>query len=276
MESIRVFAGSLSDVDIWCYIPESGKEISSAKQTRIEELDVELVPFEMDPVIASFPFTSHAHAASLAELKAKGKFELIAWLAPNTLVLQEPSKFILASGISLGYRPVHHKLLGLRYDEPLDIFWSAVYKFCNVPKQRTFAMKTQVEDLAIRPYFNAGCLIARPEKSLFKAWRDTFLSVYQEPVLKKLYQEDSRYAVFVHQAILSGIILLKLKQDEIEELPPNYNYPLNLYYEDITENRPNSLEECVTIRHEGFYQNPEWRRKIPARKDLKEWIARII
>ena len=242
----------------------------------MKELGVEIIPFEIDSEISSFPFTSYAHAASLAELRSKGKFELVAWLAPNTLVLQEPTKFILESGISLGYRPVHHKLLGLNYDEPLDTFWSAVYEVCNVPTQRIFIMKTQIEDLAIRPYFNAGCLVVRPEKFLFKAWRDTFLSVYQEPVFKRLYREDRRYAIFVHQAILSGIILSRLEQDETEELPVEYNYPMNLYHEDITENRPEFIEECVTVRHEGFYQDPEWKRNMPARNELKEWIANII
>jgi hypothetical protein len=276
IESIRTFAGSLSDADIWCYTPKSREEISSRSKTRMKELGVELVPFEIDSEISSFPFTRHAHAAALAESRSKGTAELVAWLAPNTLVLQEPTKFILESGISLGYRPVHHKLLGLNYDEPLDTFWSAVYEFCKVPTQDTFVMKTQVEDLAIRPYFNAGVLVARPEKSLFKSWRDTFLNVYQEPVFKRLYREDRRYAIFVHQAILSGIILSGLEQDEIEELPANYNYPLNLYHEDITENRPEVIEDCITIRHEGFYQDPEWKSKMPARNELKEWIANII
>ncbi|MFW9911639.1 MAG: hypothetical protein ACFFEU_04155 [Candidatus Thorarchaeota archaeon] len=276
LESIRSFAGSLSNVEVWCYAPEDGNEISSRTQGRIDELGVELISFKMDSEISSFPFTRHAHAATLAESRSKGKFELVAWLSPNTLVLQEPTKFILESGISLGYRPVHHKLLGLNYDEPLDTFWSAVYKFCNVPRARVFVMKTQVEDLAIRPYFNAGILVARPEEALFKAWRDTFLRVYQEPVFKRLYHEDRRYAIFVHQAILSGIILSRFEQDEIEELPAKYNYPLNLYHEDITENQPEFIEECVTIRHEGFYQDPEWKRNMPARNELKEWIANII
>ncbi|MFW9888475.1 MAG: hypothetical protein ACFFER_09845 [Candidatus Thorarchaeota archaeon] len=276
LESIRAFADSLSNAEVWCYTPESENEISSGTQARIAELGVELIPFEMDSEISSFPFTRHANAASLAESRSKGKFELVAWLAPNTLVLQEPSKFILESGIGLGYRPVHHKLLGLNYDEPLDTFWSAIYEFCNVPTQGVFAMKTQVEDLAIRPYFNAGCLVVRPEKLLLQSWRDKFFDIYQEPVFKQLYERDTRYAIFVHQAILSGVILSMMDRGEMLELPRKYNYPLNLYYDDDTMNRPEFLEECVTIRHEGFYQDPEWKRKIPARNELKEWIASII
>ncbi|MHA2004172.1 MAG: hypothetical protein ACW960_08705 [Candidatus Thorarchaeota archaeon] len=273
LESIRAFAGALSNVDIWCFIPESEKDLSPKTQTRINELDVTLIPLEIDSEIGSFPFTRHAQAASLAESKSIGKADLVAWVAPNTLVLREPSKFILKDGISLGYRPVHHKLLGLKYNEPLDPFWSAIYKLCNVPADRVFAMKPQVENLAIRPYFNAGCLVVKPERTILQSWHDMFLKAYQEAVFKNLYQEDSRYAIFVHQAILSGVILSRLTKNEMEELPADYNYPLNLYFEDDTGNRPDSLEECVTIRHEGFYQDPKWTNTIPAGTGLKEWIA---
>ncbi|MFW9803109.1 MAG: hypothetical protein ACFFFC_10680 [Candidatus Thorarchaeota archaeon] len=276
LESIRAFAGSLSEVEIWCYTPESEDEISSKIRTRIDEMGVELIPFDMDSEISSFPFMKHAHAATIAESRSKGSFELVAWLAPNTLVLQEPSKFILERHISLGYRPVHHKLLGLNYDDPLDTFWSAVYEFCGVSEESVFAMKTQVEELSIRPYFNAGCLVVRPDRTLLQTWRDVFVRVYREPVFNRLYREDDRYAIFVHQAILTGVILAKTEHDEIEELPAKYNYPLNLYFEDITNNRPEYLEECVTIRHEGFHKDPEWKSKMPARKALKEWIANVI
>nr|KXH70615.1 MAG: hypothetical protein AM324_09765 [Candidatus Thorarchaeota archaeon SMTZ1-83] len=273
LESIRAFGGTLSHVDVWCFMPESKRELSVKTQKRIAELEADLVPFEIDPEIAAFPFTRHAQAAALAESRSIGRADFVAWLAPNTLVLQEPRKFLLKGGISLGYRPVHHKLLGLKYEEPLDTFWSAIYEFCDVPNERIFVMKTQVEDIDIRPYFNAGCLVARPEKSLFKSWRDTFLKLYQEPVFKKLYQEDERYTIFMHQGILSGVILSRMSRDEMDELPANYNYPLNLYFEDVTNNRPEYIEECVTIRHEGFYQDQEWISKMPARTELKQWIA---
>jgi hypothetical protein len=253
---------------------ESGKDLSPKTRSKIDELDVTLIPLEIDSESSSFPFTKHAQAAALAESESIGKASILAWIAPNTLILQEPSEFILKEGISLGYRPVHHKLLGLTYDEPLDTFWSAVYEFCNVPDNRVFAMKPQVENLIIRPYFNAGCLVVRPERSLFQSWRDMFLKVYQEPVFMKSYQKDRRYAIFLHQAILSGVILSRMKINEIEELPANYNYPLHLYFEDATDSRPDSLEKCITVRHEGFYQDLDWTSKMPARKDLKDWIAK--
>jgi hypothetical protein len=272
-ESIRAFAGSLSRSPIWCFTPELGEPLSKAFTERLRPLDVTLMPFEIDREVLRFPFTAEAHAASIAESKALGKGDILAWLNPNSVVLKEPKDFLLREDKILGYRPVHHTLVGSRFDEPLDPFWTLIYRYCGVPEDRVFPMKTHVDDTVIRPYFNSGILVARPEKGLLKAWRETYFNVYQEPSLQDFYRLDRRYRIFVHQAVLSGVILSTFSTDEIQELPPVYNYPLHLIEEDVTDHPPTGLEELVTIRHEGFYEDPEWVGKIPAREPLKQWIA---
>lgn len=272
-ESIRAFAGSLSQAPIWFFTPGDDKKLSAAVRDRLTALDVVLIPFGIDPEVLVFPFTGHAHAAALAEERARGQTDLLAWLAANTVVLQEPKDFLLRDGKSLGYRPVHHTLVGSRYDEPLDPFWTLIYRYCDVPGDRVFPMATHVDDTVIRPYFNAGILVTRPEKGLLGAWRDTYFRVYREPSLQEFYQQDGRYRIFVHQAVLSGVILSTLETDELQELPPVYNYPLHLYAEDVTDDRPSCLEELVTLRHEGFYEDPGWMGRMPAGEPLKRWLA---
>ncbi len=134
-------------------------------------------------------------------------------------------------------------------------------------------MRTHIEDTEIRPYINAGSLIVDPQARLLQEWRDTFFRIHREPSFQQFYNQDSRYEIFMHQAVLTGVILSKLVESQMQELSSRYNYPLNLYTEDLTENRPESLEECVTIRHEGFYLNADWMSTIPAGEPLKQWIG---
>lgn len=272
-ESIRAFAGSLSQAPIWCFTPESEKQLSTTVKEKLLAQNVTLISFEIDYEILRFPFAGEVLATALAESKACGQTNFLAWLDANTIVLQEPKDFLLQDDINLGFRPVHHTLVGSRYDEPLDAFWTLIYHYCNVPEDRIFPMTTHVDETRIRPYFNAGLLVTRPEKHLLGAWRDTFFKVYQEPSLHEFYQQDERYKVFIHQAVLSGVILSTLATDEIKELPPKYNYPLHLHAQDVTDHRPSCLEELVTFRHEGFYRDPGWIKKMPAKEPLKEWIA---
>ena len=272
-ESVRVFSGYLSRSPVWFLTPKDGTNLSHTFRDKLHTLDVTLIPFDIGRNVAEFPFTNHAYGAAIAELKASRRSDLLAWLSPNTIVLREPGDFLLQEGKCLGYRPVHHTLIGSLYDKPLNTFWRSIYHFCQVPDDRVFPMTTHVDNETLRPYFNAGCLITRPEKHLLRNWRDAFITIYEEPPFPELFLQDKRYEIFLHQAVLSGVILSTLVTDEIIELPITYNYPLHLFEEDITDNRPSSLDELVTIRHEGFYEDPEWFKKMPAKEPLKKWIA---
>lgn len=271
-ESIRSFAGCLSENPINFYTPGDGTGLSEAFRERLSRLGGALVPFVIDDELRGFPFMAYAFAAARAEADALGQTDVLAWLSPNTLVLGEPGDFLLGEGVTLGFRPVHHTLIGSRFDEPLDPFWSLIYELCGVPDGRVFPMETHVDGATIRPYFNSGVLVSRPERGLMRAWRDRYVEVYDEPALRGFYEGNGRYRVFTHQAVLSGVILSELGTDEILELPLSYNYPLHLHGEDVTENRPASMEELVTMRHEGFYSDPRWFERMPAGDSLKKWL----
>jgi len=273
VESIRTFAGSLSHSPVWCFVTEAGKARSLHVVEKLVDLNVTIIPFKMDDEIQQFPFADLVLVTALAESMARGKTDLLAWLASNTVVLHEPKDFLLRDGRNLGFRPVHHLLVGSRFDEPLDPFWTLIYRYCNVPRDRIFPMMTHVDDVKIRPYFNAGLLVTRPDRSLFQAWRDTFFKIYQNSSLQEFYQQDVRHKIFVHQAVLSGVILSTLTTAELQELPSSYNYPLHLHEQDMTKDRPSYLEEVVTFRHEGLRKDPDWIKRMPAKDPLKQWLA---
>jgi hypothetical protein len=119
-------------------------------------------------------------------------------------------------------------------------------------------------------------LIVRPEKGLLQAWYDRFFQVYQSPEFQEFYEQDGRYPIFAHQAILTGVLLSALAPDEMQELPPTYNYPLHLYEEDVTDCRPARLDEIVTCRHEGLAGALEVIDRIPAEASLKQWLTDLI
>ncbi|MDF1540232.1 MAG: hypothetical protein P1Q69_15160 [Candidatus Thorarchaeota archaeon] len=72
------------------------------------------------------------------------------------------------------------------------------------------------------------------------------------------------------------MILSTIPTEELQEFPNTYNYPLHLFTEDITDNRPAGMEDLVTFRHEGFHNNADWFERMPANDTLKNWIADIL
>jgi hypothetical protein len=276
IESIRNFAGSLAEKPIWVFTPESSQLLAKSTIKGFEECDVKLISFVMDESKLPFFFADTIQAIAFAESMAERDTNLLAWLDSNTLILAEPAEFLIPDSKSLTYRPVHHTLIGSRYTEPLDLFWTHIYEACQVPQDRVFPMVTHVDATQIRPYFNAGCLITRPTNRLFRTWHDTFFELYRNRECRGFYQQDDRYEIFIHQAALSGVILSMFPPEELQELPGTYNYPLHLFQEDVSDNRPSTLEDLVTIRHEGLYQDPDWINSLPAKEPLKKWINQQI
>lgn len=273
IESIRAFSRTFCDRPIWCLVPKDDFNISERVRIRFEDLNVKTIPFKSLSNIEDFPFADLVAAVGHAEYLALNEVEYLAWLNPNSIILHEPTEFLLSEEIKFGYRPVHHTLIGSLFDDPPDEFWSLIYDYCEVHYDSVFPMKTHVDNKVIRPYFNAGCHVTRPKTGLLKIWEEKFFEIYQKNPVQQFYEQDNRYKVFLHQAVLTGIILSNLEKEEIFEFSQSYNYPLHLFNEDVNENRPLNLNNMITIRHEGFFEDPHWRNTIHLGDSFKEWIS---
>ncbi|UCC18527.1 MAG: flavin reductase family protein [Promethearchaeota archaeon] len=265
--SIRKFGGSLSDYPIWVLIPKREENVANEMKNLFLLLNVDLIPFSTEDEL-KFPFITYVLAAANAEALAKEKTELLAWLGSNTIIFNEPKHFLLDNDKNLGYRPVHHTNIGSFYDEPIDPFWDLVYQKCNISKEQIFPMKTHVDHNKLRPYFNAGCLIIRPEKGLLQSWWNTYKELHNEKCIKDYYNKNYIYAIFIHQVILSGVILSTMERSELFELPFDYNYPLNLYYNCPFVYRAKDVNKLITVRYEDLGDL----KKILIQDPLKSWL----
>ena len=273
VESIRKFAGVFSDSPIWMMTTKSEEEIPIKFRSQLKMFNVEIIKVDLDAEDLKFPFTSFVSSAAKAESLAKKQTEFLVWLGSNSLIINEPQEFILKDKVKLGCRPVHHTLIGSLYYQPIDKFWELIYKRCKVPEDRIFPMQTHVDGNILRPYFNSGFLIVRPENGFLGTWWQRYRKMYNNPDFKVFYEKDDLYLIFVHQAVLSAEILTNFEKDELEILPFSYCYPINLFEESLPEFKPKSTEELVTARYyleklltqEGF-------EKIPFHEPLKRWL----
>jgi hypothetical protein len=276
-ESIRKFAGSFSQSKIWMFIPNSKYKLSKEIIKELSSLDVEIIPFEIDSEVLKFPFTSSVCAAAEAEKLAQGKTEILVWFGTNSIIINEPIQFLLEVNKNLGYKPVHHTLIGSVFDEPIDDFWKTIYDKTEVKEENIFPMQTHVDGKILRPYFNSGFLIVKPERGLFQEWWNKYKVLYNDPVFEEFYKKDELYVTFIHQAVLSGVILSKLKNHEIQELPFEYNYPLNLYLETEEEYLPKNINDLVSARYylDKFIEGDDF-EKIPFQDPLRSWLEQKI
>jgi len=269
--SIRDFGGELADSPIWIFIPKVWGNFSEEEQGKFVNLKANIIPYDAEADVLKFPFGTKVQAAAIAEEMSLGQTEFLIWLDSDSLVLNAPTEMILPKEKILGYRPVHHKLIGSAWGEALGPFWEMIYQECQVPRGTGFPMKTHVGE-EIWPYFNAGTFVIRPEIKLLTQWWKTFQKCFRTPAFSSFYEKDTLYAIFMHQAILTGVILGTLEPEKVQELSNNINYPLHLHHDIPASLRPNTINELITARHENIFDGAEWRQNLPITEPLISWI----
>jgi len=273
--SIRAFGGVFCFNPIWMLSQRSEDELPEATRQGLFSLGVRLITFDMDPEAVYFPFADYVTAAGIAEGLVQGETRFLVMMAKDTLVLQTPSACLLPAGKSLGACPVHLKLLGSGFTDPIDEFWRLIYRQCQVDLERIFPLQTTVDEQLVRAYFNAGLLVVRPERGLLRAWQADFFNCYRMPEFEPFYMKNVLYDIFMHQAVLAGSILSSLKPEEFQQLPFEMNYPLHLHSEVADSRRPANLEQLITCRYEDydeFFGNPDVEGLIQIDKPLKDWL----
>jgi hypothetical protein len=268
---LRRFGGRRSADPVWVMVPDHDAGYAPEETSRFREAGIRTVPFPLDPAEVALPFGTKVAAAAAAESHAGGTTGTLVWLDPDTLILSDPGEFVLSPGEALAYRPVHHRLIGPGPDGTLDPFWDLVFRFCGADPENRFPMITHVGE-PIGPYFNAGSFAVDPGRGLLRIWRDRFRQACADPEFSDWLERDALYAVFLHQAIWTGILLAELDRREMRELNPGINYPLHLHHEVPPERRPGRIDELTTVRYEDLLESPGW-RDLPIGPELRAWLG---
>jgi hypothetical protein len=274
IESIRTFAGRFKDAPVWVYLTEGLLASESEYLGEIESLGAEFRLSQAPEEATWFYFSRKVFASAQAEGDSAGQAGILAWLDTDTIFLREPGEFLLPKGKSLGYRPVMHRNISPLYKEPLDEFWKRAYRDMSVPESLAFPMITVADGDRIRPYFNAGCLVVRPERGLLRKWAETFPLLYKDAVLKEMCRQDERKRIFIHQVALAGAVLKYLDRSEMLELSSRINYPL-FFREMFGAKRDfRDIQEAVTIRYESFFDNAPagWDKMLNGPADRIAWL----
>lgn len=267
-QSLRAFGGSLAGSPVMALIPMGGA-LPPELEAEMRAGQVSAVPFALPPPLNDVPLAERAAGAAQAEVAAQGVAKLLVWLDSDTLILREPVGLGIPPEARIGCRPVDLRLIGSPWDEAPDHLWKSIYAGCGVDGERVFPVRTTIEGQPIRAYFNAGCLVARPEARLLRRWLAGLLSLVGKDEFHPL---SGRERLFFHQAVLAGTLLARLGREEIAELPPTVNYPLHLHDRVPSDRRPAGLQEVDSCRYESVFDQEDWASRVPVEAGLREWL----
>jgi hypothetical protein len=284
IECIRTWGGEYRESPIYVVVTDPGY-----LEGDFDGKNVTRVPLEIAEPVRSFPYAVKARAAAAVEALVAGKVRTLAWFDPETLLFGPPREMDLGDGIAAAVAPVQFINTGQPPEAPVDAYWGGIYKRVGLDPGRAFTVETRVDRRTVRAYLNCGMFAVRPERGLLREWARIQDDLLGDAEYMKAAITDAVHRTFLHQAIVTALIVARLERRQIRFLSSAYNYPLFCHGVDFSpgtggryrvpeDMRPKRLNDLVTVFYEGLFRShPDWEDLIPpAGEPLRSWLAALV
>jgi hypothetical protein len=269
IESLRRFGGPLRDCPVWAFVLDA--ERTSQALPGFE--GVHRFHLALDESFPPYPFAEKVYACARAETMAGPEIRSLVWLSLDCIIINPPLLFDLGSQsvvapADVAFRPVHIRNIGSPAQDPPDDFWQGIYRTLKID-EAPYTVESFVDRQILRPYFNTHCFAFHPEVGLGQAWWETFRTMVSDQAFQEAACRDELHQVFLHQAVLSALVVKRLAWERVRLLPPQYNYPLNLLNEMPPERRAPTLNNLVNAVYEDAFPWGE----IEIEPPLDAWLS---
>jgi hypothetical protein len=270
IKSIREFGGAYRDCKVYVVLGDP----EGAPGGILEGRDVHLLPLKMDRAFLEYPLALKAFAAAQVEELVKNDVGTLAWLDPGTLVLRSPEALDLAGSLDAALRPVFLlNTIGLPPGAEPNDYWAPIYTETGLDHRAPPAFRTVVDEAEIQPYFNCEVFSLDPGLGLCKEWARLLEGLLRDEDYQRASCATFLRRLFLHQAVLSGVIASRLSPESIKPLPMACGYPFNLHGRLAEAKRIASLNDvAVVIFDDAWARDPEWLKKLPAPEPLRTWL----
>ncbi|MFH1197117.1 MAG: alkyl sulfatase dimerization domain-containing protein [bacterium] len=270
IKSIRELSGSYSACNIYVVLGDP----ENFPCTSINEKDVELLPIEMDKSFMDYPLAIKAFVAAQVEKIVKDKVESLVWFDPGVVVLNSFDALDLKNKYDAALRPVTlSNNISISPGKEPDDYWEPIYKMCGIDYQNLPVIKTIVDDVEIQPYYNCEVFSINPKLGICEEWARNLTVLLKDEKYQKNVCSTFLRKLFLHQAVLSGVISSKINPERIKSLPITSGYPFNQHDRLPDDKKVSSLNECsVVIFDYAWDRIPTWMNQIKIDDPLQQWL----
>lgn len=274
VHSLRAHGGQLSASQVLLMLPEAVDLPNEAIKAALESANVLLERFNVPSEILRFPYAAKIYAGAAAESLCADETAVLVWMDPDTIILHEPTELMLLPRFDLACCPVHLKNISAGINHPPERFWQLIYDTCGIQAETLIPMTTTVDNELIRPQMTAGLLSFRPGLRLMRRWKQRFLEIYQTESMRQDYQRNVLYKIYIHQAVLTGVLLAGVDTSRRLMLPSRFNYPVFLHPRVVPQKRLARLNDAVTLRYDefAFFNQPGWLDIMPVEDPILSWL----
>ena len=225
----------------------------------------------------SYPLAIKAFAASYVEQLVKGKVRTLTWLDPGVIILNSPQALDLEGRFDVSVRPVSLvNNIGLPPGVEPNDYWIPVYSANKLDYRTVQNIVTVVDEVKIQPYYNCEIYSVNPMKGICKEWAAQLEGLLRDESFQKNTCTTPQRRLFLHQAVLSGIIASRVKAGRIKALPLTCSYPFNQHDRLAPGKKVSSLNGLSAVIFDyAWSSNPAWMDKIRIDEPLRSWLFDI-
>jgi len=273
VSSIREFGGKYRDCPIYIVLGDTANFPGNS----LTGQNIELIPLEMRPTFHDYPLAYKAFAMAQVEKIVGKQIRTLIWMDPGVIVLNSIDALVLDKNYDVVVRPVTlSNNIGLKPGANPNDYWMPIYAETGLNDKILPTITTLADEVEIQPYYNCEVYAVNPRLGLCQKWAQILTrrlgdKPYQDSVCTTFTRK-----LFLHQAVLSGVISANVKPTRIKALPLTHGYPFIQHERLPKAKQVMKLNELsVVIFDYAWQQTPNWLNKIPVDEPLKSWLSDI-
>lgn len=270
IKSIRDNAGEYKNCKIYVLLSDSG----GVPGNSLTGNNVGLVKLEIEKSILDFPLAVKAYAASKVEQIVRNEVRTLIWLDPGVIVLNTLESLDLKGDFDVALRPVSLvNNIGLAPGTEPNDYWTPIYKVNKLNHKTVQTIETVVDGVKIQPYFNCEVYSVNPKLGLCNEWAKQLTTLLQDESYQKNTCTTFQRRLFLHQAVLSGVVTSKVKNNRIKTIPLTSSYPFNQHNQLAEGKKASTLNELSSVIFDYAWSRiPTWMNKLTINDPLKSWL----
>ena len=273
VESLRQNGGLYSGSEVYAVITDSLVECNELSRMQ----GVITLHLRLDSVKAGYPLAVKAFAAARAEEAIGSRADYLAWFDPETLILSQPDGLVPGNGAKAVVQPVFlSNTVGLTPGEQPDDFWEPVYRTVKTDIRKIPVVETIFDRQKVMAYYNCEIFSVRRDAHIFSKWAEALDKLLSDSLFAYVTCNTPQRRIFLHQAVLSAVIIHETAGSAPAALPLSNGYPLHTQKKIPADRLISSLDSisCVILESLWTYY-PNWMDNITASDLLTEKLSAL-
>jgi len=270
IKSVRAHGGKYRNAVIYTILGDQ----SNFPCESLKNENVILLPLEMDPQFKNYPLAIKAFVAAQVEKLVEDQVTTLAWFDPATLVLGSLDELNLERKYGVAIRPVSLlNTIGIEPGSEPNNYWTPIYSELGLDYKNVPSYKTIVDEKPIQAYFNCEIFSVDPRLGIFTEWAKVLSKFLKDENYQKNACNTFLRRLFLHQAVLSSVIISKVESNDIKPLSIKSGYPFGQHERLSDEKKIKKLNDLSAIIFDYQWDRiGRWMEKIAVEEPLKEWL----